>query len=79
MNDLGPKLSKLILVSAALNAGLHLAASLRTRVLRRSALFFALGSGLPAVNELLATGPLRLLRHHVRYRVAGVPLAILLG
>jgi len=28
---------------------------------------------------VVATGPLRLLRHRVRYWVAGVPLAILLG
>jgi uncharacterized membrane protein len=79
LDDVGPRLSKLILFCAALNAGLHLVASIRTRGLRRSALFFALGSGLPAVGELLATGPLKLLRHRLRYRIAGVPLTILLG
>ncbi len=79
LNDLGPRLSKLILVCSALGACLHLASSVRTRGLRRSAFLFALGTGLPAVGELLATGPLKLLRHRVRYRVAGVPLAILLG
>ena len=79
LDDVGPRLSKLILFCAALNAGLHLAASIRTRGLRRSALFFVLGTGLPAAGELLATGPLKLLRHRVRYRIAGVPLAILLG
>jgi len=79
LDDVGPRFSKLILFCAALNAGLHLAASIRTRGLRRSALFFVLGTGLPAVGELLATGPLKLLRHRVRYRIAGVPLAILLG
>jgi len=79
LNDVGSRLSKLILVCTALNAGLHLAVSIRARGLRRSALFFALGTGLPAAGELLATGPLELLRHRVRYRVAGVPLAILLG
>jgi uncharacterized membrane protein len=79
LNDLGPRLSKLMLAYTAVNAGLHLAASIRTRGLRRSALFFALGTGLPATGELLATGPLKLLRHRVRYRVAGVPLAIVLG
>ena len=79
MDDVGPRFSKLILFCAALNTGLHLAASIRTRGFRRSALFFVLGTGLPAAGELLATGPLKLLRHRVRYRIAGVPLAILLG
>ena len=79
MNDVGPRLSKLILFCAALNAALHLVASIRARGLRRSALFFVLGTGLPAAGELLATGPLKLLRHRLRHRVAGVPLAILLG
>lgn len=79
LGDVGPRLSKLILFCAVLNAGLHLAASIRTRGLRRSALFFVLGTGLPAAGELVATGPLKLLRHRVRYRIAGVPLAILLG
>ncbi len=79
MSDVGPRLWKLILFCTALNAGLHLASSIRTRGLRRSAYFFALGIGLPAAGEHLPTGPLKLLRHRVRYRVAGVPLAILLG
>ncbi len=79
MEDVGRRLSKLMIVCTVLNAALHLAASIRTRGLCRSALFFALGSGLPAAGELLATGPLGLLRHRLRYRVAGVPLAILLG
>jgi uncharacterized membrane protein len=79
LDDVGPRFSKLILFCAALSAGLHLVASIRARGLRRSALFFVLGAGLPAAGELLATGPLKLLRHRLRYRVAGVPLAILLG
>ena len=79
LDDVGPRLSKVILFCTALNAGLHLVASIRTRGLRRSALFFFLGTGLPAAGEFLATGPLKLLRHRMRYRIAGVPLAILLG
>ena len=79
MSDVGPRLSKLILVCTALNAGLHLASLIRTSGLRRSAYFFALGIGLPAAGEHLATGPLKLLRHRVRNRVAGMPLAIVLG
>lgn len=79
MNEVGPRLSKLMLVCTALNAGLHLAASIRARGLRRSVLLLALGTGLPAAGELFATGPLKLLRHRVRYRVARVPPAIILG
>jgi uncharacterized membrane protein len=79
LGDVGPRLSKLILFCVALNAGLHLIASIRVRGLRRSTWLFVLGTGLPATGELLATGPLKLLRHRVGYRVAGVPLAILLG
>jgi hypothetical protein len=79
LNDVGPRLSRVILLCSALNAGLHLAASIRARGLRRSALFFVLGTGLPAAGEFLATGSPKLLRHRVRYRVAGVPLAILLS
>ena len=56
LDDVGPRFSKLILFCAALNAGLHLATSIRTRGLRRSPLFFVLGTGLPAAGELLATG-----------------------
>ena len=79
LGDVGTRLSRLILFCAALSAGLHLAASIWTRGLRRSASFFALATGLPAAGELLATGPLKLLRHRLGYRTAGVPLAILLG
>ena len=79
VNDAEPKLSKLILVHAVLSAGLHLASSVRTRGVRRSAVFLALGAGPPAIGELLATGPLKLLRHRTRPRVAGVPIAVLLG
>ena len=79
MNDANHWLSKPILIYTAVSAGLNLASSVRTRGIRRSVYFFALGTGLPAVGELLATGPLKLLRHRVRYRIAGVPLGILLG
>lgn len=69
----------MLLGAAAIAAGLNFASSVRTRGVRRSAFLFVLGAGLPAAGELLATGPLGLLRHRVRYRIAGVPLAILLG
>jgi uncharacterized membrane protein len=79
VNDPDPKLSKLILVHAVLSASLNLASSVRTRGVRRSAVFLALGAGLPAVGEFLVTGPLGLLRHRTRPRIAGVPIAVVLG
>jgi uncharacterized membrane protein len=79
VNDPDPKLSKLILVHAVLSAGLNLASSVRTRGVRRSTVLLALGAGLPAVGELLVTGPLGLLRHRTQPRVAGVPIAVMLG
>lgn len=79
MDDADPRLSKAILAGAVVGAGLNLAASTRARGPRRAAVLFALATGLPAAGELLATGPLGLLRHRLRPRVAGVPLAVLLG
>lgn len=79
MEDADPMLSKLILAHAATGAALNLISSVRTRGIRRSAVFLALSVGLPAIGEWLATGPLGLLRHRTRPRVAGVPVAILLG
>jgi uncharacterized membrane protein len=79
VNDSDPKLSNLILVHAVLSAGLNLVSSLRTRGVRRSAVLLALCTGLPAIGEFLATGPLKLLRHRTRPRVAGVPIAVVLG
>lgn len=79
MDDVDHRLSKLILALTALGAALNLISSVRTRAPRRAAALFMLGIGLPAIGELLATGPLNLLRHRTRPRVAGVPVAILLG
>lgn len=79
MEEAHPRLSKIILAHAALGAGLNLAASIRTRGFRRSVVLLALGAGLPAIGELLATGPLGLLRHRTRPRIAGVPVAVVLG
>jgi uncharacterized membrane protein len=63
------------LIVAALNV-IH---SLRTRGLRRTLLFAALGNGIPILGELLAVHLLKMIRHHVRPQVKGVPLAIALG
>jgi hypothetical protein len=47
--------------------------------LHRTLLFAALGNAIPVLGELLAVNLLKVLRHHVRPQVAGVPLAIVLG
>lgn len=79
MEDVDPRLSKIILIHAAVGAALSLASSIRARGVRRSAVLFALGAGPPALGELLVTGPLTLLRHRTQPRVAGVPVAVVLG
>jgi uncharacterized membrane protein len=63
------------LIVAALNV-IH---SLRTRGLRHTLLFAALGYGIPILGELLAVHVLKVLRHHAQPQVKGVPLAIALG
>src|SRR5829696_4433589 len=60
-------------------AALSVIHSLRTRGLRRTLLFAALGNAIPILGELLAVRVLRMLRHHMRPQVKGVPLAIALG
>jgi uncharacterized membrane protein len=60
-------------------AALSVIHSLRTRGLRRTLLFAALGNAIPILGELLAVRILKMLRHHVRPQVKGVPLAIVLG
>jgi len=60
-------------------AALSFIHSLRTQGLRRTLLFAALGNAIPILGELLAVHILRILRHHTRPQVKGVPLAIALG
>lgn len=79
MDDTDPKVSWLILTSSILGAALNLTYSIRDRGPRDALTLFALGAGLPAIGEVLATGPLKLLRHRTRPRVAGAPVGILLG
>lgn len=79
MEGAEPTRSKILLSLAALGTILNLAHAVRTAGARRAAGLFALGVGLPAVGEVLATGPLNLLRHRTRPRAAGVPVAVLLG
>ncbi len=79
MNDANPQLSKLALAYAALGTVLNLISSIRHGGTGRALVLLGLGIGLPAAGELLATGPLKLLRHRTRPRLLGIPIAILLG
>ena len=60
-------------------AALSVVHSLRTQGLRRTLLFAALGNAMPILGELLAIHVLKVLRHHARPQVKGVPLAIALS
>ena len=79
MSEPGSRLSRALTAHSLAVAGLSAAHSLRARGLRRTLLFAALGSGIPILGELLAVNVLKALRHHVRPRAGGVPLAIALG
>ncbi len=79
MSELDPRLSKAVTAHSVIVATLNLIHSLRTRGMRRTLLFAALGTAIPILGELLAVHVLRLLRHHVRPQVKGVPLALALG
>ena len=79
MSELDPRLSKAVTAHSSIVAALNVIHSLRTRGLRRTLLFAALGNGIPILGELLAVHVLRLLLHHTRPQVKGVPLAIALG
>ncbi len=79
MNGLDPRISKAVSVHASVVAGLSVVHLLRTRGLRRTLLFAALGNTIPVLGEHLAVNVLRLLHHRVRPQVGGVPVAIALG
>jgi len=79
VSELDPRLSKVITAHSSIVAALNVIHSLRTRGLRRTLLFAALGNAMPVLGELLAVHVLRMLRHHARPQVKGVPLAIALG
>ena len=79
MSELDPRLSKAVTAHSSIVAALNVIHSLRTRGLRRTLLFAALGNGIPILGELLTVRVLKMLRHHVRPQVKGVPLAIALG
>ena len=79
MGELDPRLSKAVTTHALVLTGLNIAHSLRVRGLRRTLLFAVLGTTIPLLSELLAVNVLKVLRHHGRPQVGGVPLAIALG
>ena len=79
MSQLDPRLSKVVTVHSSSVAALNVIHSLGTRGLRRTLLFVALGNGIPILGELLAVHVLKVLRHHIRPQIDGVPLAIALG
>jgi len=79
VSELDPRLSKAITAHSAIVAALSVIHSLRTWGLRRTFLFAALGNAIPILGELLAVHVLKMLRHHVRPQVKGVPLTIALG
>ena len=79
MGGLDPRLSKVVTTHALVVAGLNIVHSLRVRGLRRTSRFAVLGTAIPVLGEHLAVNILKVLRHHVRPQVGGVPLAIALG
>ena len=79
MSGPDPRLSTAVTAHSLIMAALSVIHSLRTRGLRRTLLFAALGNGIPILGELLAVHVLKVLRHHTRPQVKGVPLAIALG
>src|SRR5918995_3760956 len=79
MSGPDPRLSKAVTAHSSIVGALNVIHSLRTQGLRRTLLFAALGNGIPILGELLAIHVLKVLRHHVRPQVKGVPLAIALG
>jgi uncharacterized membrane protein len=79
VSELDPRLYKAVTAHSLIVATLSVIHSLRTRGLRRTLLFVALGNAIPILGELMAVHLLRMPRHHVRPQVKGVPLAIALG
>src|ERR687889_94213 len=79
ISELDPRLSKAVTTHSLIVAALSVIHSLRTRGLRRTLLYAALGNSIPILGELLTVHVLRMLHHHVQPQIRGVPLAIALG
>jgi uncharacterized membrane protein len=74
-----PRLSAALTAHASVVASVSAAHSLWARGPRRTLLFAALGGSIPFLGELLAIHILKVLRHHARPQIGGVPLAVALG
>jgi uncharacterized membrane protein len=79
VNELDPWVSKVVSAHSLIVAALNVIHSVRTWGLRRTLLFATLGNAIPILGELLAVRLLKILRHHARPQVSGVPLALALG
>jgi len=79
MSGLDSRLSRTLTTHSLIVATLSVVHSLRTRGFRSTLLFAAFGNAIPILGELVAVNVLKVLRHHVRPQVGGVPLAIALG
>ena len=73
------RLSRALAIQSLIATGLTLAHSLRARGGRRTALFAALGLGLPVIGEWSGVNLVRALRHRTQPQVAGVPLNAAFG
>lgn len=74
-----PRLLRAATAQSVVTFGLTLAHSLQARGPGRTALLAALGVGLPTLAELGAIRGAKVLRHHTRPQVAGVPLFVALS
>ena len=73
------RLSRAVTTHSLIVAAFSVVHSLRTRGSRSTLFFAASGNALPILGELVAVNVLKVLRHHVRPQVGGVPLAIIFG
>ena len=79
MSELDPRVTKVVSAHSLIVATLNVIHSMRTWGVRGTLLFAALGNAIPILGELLAVRLLKILRHHARPQVSGVPLASVLG
>jgi uncharacterized membrane protein len=79
VSELDPRVSKAVTAHSLIVTALYVIHSLRTRGLRGTFLFAALGNAIPILGELLAVHVLKVLRHHAQPLIRGVPLTIALG
>jgi uncharacterized membrane protein len=78
VSGLDPRLSKAVTAHSLVATAISFVHSLRTRGLRHTLLFALSGTLIPVLAELVAVNVLKVVRHHARPQVGGVPLAIAL-